>query len=341
MSCNSSGHHPLRWTTDNSLYHMVYDPHHRTLAPGPSILRGSQSSVSTGSPNGSPWDGFYSRWGRSPSASSWEGFNSHWGTPNSQVHSTLGTPNSGMTHANPFWPSPYHINPSSVSLHEPSQQSWNGTLHFIPNPPLPAAKPRWGRWSRDSPEDEIWLHPHLLLNPFSPHLSAIQWDLHQDPSTARHYSARHHLTPANLEIVATSPGVKSLVIDISHSTGHPLLTGWGTTISIEKLVPDKRRNITIGDILYAIYDYFQVPLTHHEVFSVCGSSGQSMDVMQRSLKTRCLTATIPEVEWKSGFRRVDILGDYRFFYGMAVEEDPSSSGIWRLKLMLGPSVRSA
>jgi hypothetical protein len=250
-----------------------------------------------------------------------------------------------VTHTSPFWPSPHHINPSPVNVHEPFQQSWNvsnGSLHFIPHPPTPAVRPRRSRWSSDGSEDEIWLHPHLLLNPFNPHLPTIQWDLHQEPSTAQHYSARHHLTPANLDIVATSPGVKSLVIDISYCTGHPLLADWGTTISIEKHIPDRRRNITIGDILYAIYDYFQVPLTHHEVLSVCGSSRQSLDGMQRSLATRCSSvATIPEVEWKLGYRRVDVLGDYKSFYGMAVEGDPSSSGIWRLKLMLGPSLKSS
>jgi len=186
---------------------------------------------------------------------------------------------------------------------------------------------------------EIQLHRHITPNPLNPHIAPLQWDLYQMPPTARHYSARHNIARANLDELATSPVTNTVTIDISDCSRHPLLAHWGTTISIDKSALEKKKSyITIGDILYAMYEYFQIPMTHVELLAAWGSSGENLDSLQRSLKTRCSEVPgIPEVEWRQGFRRVDILGEYRFFYGMIVQNDLSTSGTWKLKPLLGPS----
>jgi len=92
--------------------------------------------------------------------------------------------------------------------------------------------------------------------------------------------------------------------------------------------------ITIRDILDAIYDYFQKPLTRRDFRRICESPCNAARLTFAAHKRARDSYELRSVGLASGFKRVDALGDHRRFQGLrpVVFQDNT----WKLFLGLLP-----
>lgn len=200
----------------------------------------------------------------------------------------------------------------------------------IPAPNTPA--PYW--WEPgtypvqpyDSPVP-VRLHPHIIYNPVNPSIPILQWDILHRAEQARLYTGRQVIVPVNLDVEATLPKVSQVYI----SSDHPLLTLW-----MESWGPIMVENdsITIRDILDAIYEYFQKPLTRRD-FRRISRHPQNVARLTFAAHERAKDSyELFPVSLASGFKRVDAMGGHRRFQGLRpiVYQDNT----WKLFLGLLP-----
>ena len=112
----------------------------------------------------------------------------------------------------------------------------------------------------------------------------------------------------------------------------PWMLRWGP-IALEK------KNISIGDILQAIYDYLRVPLTADDISYLSTIPGNRENLRKvRALRAR-EAYDLDIVVLKSGYRRVDVLGTCRRFKSLSILT--MADNTWRLDLDLlsGPARR--
>ncbi|KAI6000268.1 hypothetical protein EDC04DRAFT_2584084, partial [Pisolithus marmoratus] len=93
--------------------------------------------------------------------------------------------------------------------------------------------------------------------------------------------------------------------------------------------------VTIRDLLEGIHAFFQTRLTHAEVEYI-SSLGQDnyrllVDAYRRRTTQRRL-GVLRDWEWREGLKRVDCLGDVRWWWGAWVTHN--SDGTWQLHLGL-------
>jgi len=173
----------------------------------------------------------------------------------------------------------------------------------------------------------LHLHPHLVVNPINPTIPIMQWDVLHRAEQARVYTGRQLLVPVELEEEAFVPSVEKVVICSNHPTLSFWMNIWGPIV-IEK------DQITICDILDAIFLYFQQPLTSED----CRRIRQYPEIKDRldySLQQRVRdTFELRDVAIESGYKRVDILGGHRRFQGLTpvIFQDNT----WKLVLGLLP-----
>ena len=157
-----------------------------------------------------------------------------------------------------------------------------------------------------------------------PHLV---WDISQSPSATRRITGAHTIISAQprLKEQATVPGTLEVYIALQASIIQEL---WGP-IKISK-----QTMVTAWDILYAIYDYFQTPLTHAEVDFLSGLHPDNYPRLVDAWIARCnVTPALPGFEARQGLKRVDLLGDKRCWWGCWIDID-QASGSWYLNLGL-------
>ncbi|KAI6011109.1 hypothetical protein EDC04DRAFT_2905651 [Pisolithus marmoratus] len=194
-------------------------------------------------------------------------------------------------------------------------------------PPVP--------WPTDVP---VRLAPWLIPNPINPNVPRIVWDVSTHPTTARRVTGAHVTLPlysggggstaAGIDHEqVTSPASDRILVRYDVGSIYQL---WGPII-VER--PGGR--VTIRDLLEGIYAFFQAPLTHAEVERI-SSLGQDnyrllVDAYRRRTTQRQL-GVLRDREWREGLRRVDCLGDERWWWGARVTDN--SDGTWQLHLGL-------
>ncbi|KAI6011117.1 hypothetical protein EDC04DRAFT_2547489, partial [Pisolithus marmoratus] len=210
--------------------------------------------------------------------------------------------------------------------------------------PLPgtSAVPQWSPgtwpplpWPTDIP---VRLAPWLIPNPVNPNVPQIEWDVSTHPTTARRVTGTHVTLALDSGVggsagagiahePATSPASNRILV--RYGVG-PINQLWGPII-VER--PGGR--VTIRDLLEGIYAFFQQPLTHTEVEHI-SSLGQDnyrllVDAYRRRTTQRQL-GVLRDREWREGLKRVDCLGDERWWRGAWVTRN--SDGTWQLNLGL-------
>ncbi|KAF9218685.1 hypothetical protein BS17DRAFT_519681 [Gyrodon lividus] len=201
--------------------------------------------------------------------------------------------------------------------------------------PLPGTMPQWSPgtwppldWANEVP---VRLSPHIIPNPNSATLAQIDWNLTKNPSTAKRLTANH--VSVGLDAIRsqaiTHPEAKKVLIvcDVGY-----LSTLWGA------IVIDQTRKVTIQDLLDAIYQYFQTPLTHPEVEYIKRLDRSNYHVLEDAYRHRCLQSNaLPGWEARQGLRRVDCLGDRKYWWGVWVSQ---RGGSWWLNLgLINPAHR--
>jgi hypothetical protein len=163
----------------------------------------------------------------------------------------------------------------------------------------------------------LQLHPSLQPNPINNQLPKIQWDLWQKPTTATYYTSRHISMPLNHNLPATYPEVPKVYIALD-SVKNYMLSHWGSYMHVRS-----KKAVTIGDILEAIYEFFQEPLTDNEYNYFADSHPDNACNIEQGFNQRC--AEVPGLvgyEEKFGVRRVDLIGDLnRCWQGLTVQPD--------------------
>lgn len=126
---------------------------------------------------------------------------------------------------------------------------------------------------------------------------------------ARVFTGRQLVIPANLKDEASYPSVNKIMI----TTDNPILSAWmehWDPIVIEKA------KITIRDILDAIYEYFQQPLTRDE-YRLFEASPENMCALVDAAHKRANDAyELYRSGLAGGFKRIDTMGGHRRFAGL-------------------------
>ncbi|KAI6011122.1 hypothetical protein EDC04DRAFT_781420 [Pisolithus marmoratus] len=236
--------------------------------------------------------------------------------PYTETHQSGGWPLPGTS---AWWPSWL---PGTTSVAGSVPQWSPGTW-----PPLP--------WPTDIP---VRLAPWLIPNPVNPNVPQIEWDVSTHPTTARRITGAHVTLPLDSGVggsagagISHEPAISpaSDRILVRHDIG--LISQLWGPIVIER--PGGR--VTIRDLLEGIYAFFQTHLTHAEVERI-SSLGQDnyrslVDAYRRRTTQRQL-GVLRDREWREGLRRVDCLGDRRWWWGAWVTYN--SDGTWQLHLGL-------
>ncbi|KAI5991931.1 hypothetical protein EDD15DRAFT_2274394 [Pisolithus albus] len=208
-------------------------------------------------------------------------------------------------------------------------------------------------WPTDAP---VRLAPCLIPNPVNPYIPQLKWDVSSHPSTARRVGGAHVTIPPDLAVggagggggeitgtrISNEPVTFPACDRIIVSCDQVGIIGqlWGPIV-IER---SGGRSVTIRDLLAGIYAFFQTRVTRAEVerISSLGEDNyRSMVDAYRRRTTQSDLGASRDWEWREGVRRVDCLGDGRWWWGAWViypyynDGNSNLEGIpWRLLLGL-------
>ncbi|KAI5991925.1 hypothetical protein EDD15DRAFT_2549481, partial [Pisolithus albus] len=173
----------------------------------------------------------------------------------------------------------------------------------------------------------VRLAPWLMPNPVNPYIPQLEWDVSRHPSTARRVTGAHVTVPldsAEGGAGAGSTGTGIANAPVTYPESDRIIIScdqigiigqlWGPIV-IERL---GGRRVTIGDLLAGIYAFLQTRVTRAEVdrISALGEENyQSMVDAYRRRTTRRELGALRDWEWREGVRRVDCLGEGRWWWG--------------------------
>ncbi|KAF8124588.1 hypothetical protein EV363DRAFT_1354012 [Boletus edulis] len=177
-------------------------------------------------------------------------------------------------------------------------------------------------WARDVP---IRLSPHIIPNPNNAHLPMIGWNVTKHPSMAKRLTPNHVIVDMSSISGDTVTHTKANTIVVTCDVGH-MSTLWGP------IVIDQSEPVTLRDLFEAIYEYFQIPLTHPEVQYICGLHPSNLRRLTDAYYERCReSVALPGWEARQGLKRADVLGDRKYWWGVWMS---SRCGVWWLNLGL-------
>ncbi|KAH9968526.1 hypothetical protein BGW80DRAFT_1338029 [Lactifluus volemus] len=98
----------------------------------------------------------------------------------------------------------------------------------------------------------------------------------------------------------------------------------------------KKHKVSCGDVFWAIYEYFQQPMSPDEVGIIKSRSEDDYRTLLEAYHRRCLrTPGLADITRQQGVKRVDCLDDYTAWWGMSPIW--AADGTWSLHLDLMPS----
>ncbi|KAG1741792.1 uncharacterized protein EDB91DRAFT_1052376 [Suillus paluster] len=189
---------------------------------------------------------------------------------------------------------------------------------------IPAALPAmpWPQTEDGRPKFAPW----LAINPFQPAMPMLQWDIRQNPITARLTTGAHISTDLGqvLSSPVTDPPISIIEIAIPACS---MAYMWNV-VRVQRTGA-----IKVQDVLDAIYEWLQRPLTRAEMEHIERVSPASVEAVLRALHERASTSpTLHGWEYRQGPRRIDCLGDVRRWMGLSYS--PTGQGM-QLVLNLG------
>ncbi|KAI6100015.1 hypothetical protein EV401DRAFT_925360 [Pisolithus croceorrhizus] len=244
--------------------------------------------------------------------------------------------------------------PSYTAAHSLGRWPFSGISPWWPPLPLGATSgagniPQWSPgtwppmpWPTDVP---VRLAPWLIPNPVNPGVPHLDWDVSLHPTTARRITGAHVTLPLD-SAVGGSTGIRidnepvtSLASDRIVVLCDVGLVNqlWGPIV-IER--PGRR--VTIRDLLEGIYAFFQAHLTRAEVERISSLGEDNYRLLvdaYRKRTTQRQLGVLRDWEWREGMRRVDYLGDGRWWWGVWVTYN--SDQTWQLNLgLVNPAHRN-
>ncbi|GLB33611.1 hypothetical protein LshimejAT787_0104950 [Lyophyllum shimeji] len=210
--------------------------------------------------------------------------------------------------------------PQSIPALPPSTPLWPST------PVVPLATPCVGTAQLGFPEFfepgtfpalpfgspvPIRIHPLLIYNPVNPAIPALEWDISHRAEQAKNLTGRQVLVTPDLSGPATIPSAPKMWIYPDHPVLASWMESWGP-IMIEKA------EISARDVLDAIWEYMQQPLTDEDVLRI-EMSGEKTNLEYSARKRIRDGFELSPVARRNGYQRVDVLGGHRKFLGLRTE----------------------
>ncbi|KAI6110779.1 hypothetical protein EDD16DRAFT_1710640 [Pisolithus croceorrhizus] len=240
--------------------------------------------------------------------------------------------------------------PPASALGQPLPDPYTTASAISPwRPPLPLGTtpnagniPQWspGTWPPMPwpTEVPVRLAPWLIPNPVNPSVPQLEWDVSLHPTTARRITGAHVTFPLDSagggstgvridNEPATSPAADRIVVLCDVALVNQL---WGPIV-IER--PGRR--VTVRDLLEGIYAFFQTHLTRAEVEHISSLGEDNYRLLVEAYRNRTTQrqlGVLRDLEWREGMRRVDCLGDGRWWWGVWVTYN--SDETWQLNLGL-------
>lgn len=213
---------------------------------------------------------------------------------------------------------------------------WTGPVPLIPFPPpvgYPTARffPGVGpanpfpapKLSQRELLNPVELCPWLVPNPIEFQFPHVKWDMSLLPTTAKRMSGTGVIYSLRDKFndLATHPPVKHIQIIIPAGPAEPQ----GLGLLWPNLVIKKETNITLGDILYAIYDFLNKSMSDAEVsqakhrLETAKQYYPHYESLEYAARQRAKVSQEIHAVGGSGrpFRRIDCMGTgQRFFFGL-------------------------
>lgn len=206
---------------------------------------------------------------------------------------------------------------------------WSIPVEYSPGTWPPIA------WPFDVP---IKLSPWLIPNPFNVNLPQITWDVSTHPSTAYRLTGAHVTAPLSgrdgikgiWKDSVTTPGFETILVVCNIGMMAEL---WGA------IAITRKKSLSIEDLFHEIYNFFQIPLSPPEVERICAAKPDNMQSLQAAFGKRIAAQPgATHNEWRMGLKRVDCLGDRRWWWGVWITYNWNKT--WQLNLgLINPAGR--
>jgi len=201
---------------------------------------------------------------------------------------------------------------------------------------LPGTVPFWTpveSWPPPVRTLPLHLAPWLSPNPVNADRPHIVWDVSEPPSTAKRISGKDIFVNMNeafsSDQTAVFPETDELLVVCNSGFAQDM---W-SPIKIRK------NKVTSGDVFWAIYEFFQKPITCDEVDTIRRRSEDDYRRMLEACYLRCRRAPgLAEITRRQGVKRIDCLEDRTAWRGMWPVWAPDGS--WSLHLGLMASSRT-
>jgi len=176
--------------------------------------------------------------------------------------------------------------------------------------PLPGTAPWWNHnvWPQnvhDVTSSPVQLAPCLIPNPADGDNPQIVWDVAYTPHGAK------GLTPyatvnlhAHFNKMATNPAVDKIHVMIHDGLAQRI---WGD------MIIQNQNKVSVWDILYGIYAYFQTPITQQELEYLQRLDRSNHSILLDAARSRSSVAP-------GEIKRVDSLGGQRRFWGIWITD---------------------
>jgi len=231
-----------------------------------------------------------------------------------------------MPHTIPAMPTPPGIFPAwppdAAMMPNPSSLVFPSTEPGLLEPGTFPAEP----WGTPVP---MLIHRHLLYNPYNPLAPVLQWDIIHRPKQARALTGPQLYVPAKLSDQATSPASPKIWISSDHPHLGWWMKEWGPIV-VEK------EKITVGDVLDAIWEYLQQPLTEDEYGRILAAPDGLRNLAYTAHQRAKDSFGLRLVTQRNEFKRVDVLGGHRKFQGLRPVAENDMTWKAFLGLLPGP-----
>jgi hypothetical protein len=161
------------------------------------------------------------------------------------------------------------------------------------------------------------------------------WDVSEPPSTAKRISGKEVIVDMreafSSDSTAVFPEADEILVVCNMGLGGQDM--W-PPIRIRK-----HGKVTSGDVFWAIYEFFQKPITCDEVDIIRGRSDEDYRRLLETCYQRCRrTPGLADITRRQGVKRIDCLADRTTWWGMVPVWGPDGS--WTLHLGLMVSSRA-
>ena len=181
----------------------------------------------------------------------------------------------------------------------------------------------------------LHLAPWLAPNPTNTERPHVVWDVSEPPSTAKRISGKDVIVDMRDAFSSDATAVFPETDEISVVCN----MGLGGQDMWPPIRIRKHGKVTSGDVFWAIYEFFQKPITCDEVDIIRGRSEDDYRRLLEACYQRCKrTPGLADITRRQGVKRIDCLEDRISWWGMVPVWGPDGS--WSLHLGLMASSRA-